>query len=47
VVSTTTVATLHIRTANLWVDLTTYYRQGNKRLWACVKAERMHFEHLF
>jgi len=29
---------------------TTYYRQGNrrvaKRLWACVKADRLHFKQL-
>jgi len=47
VVSITTVATWHTRTADFWVNFEQHYlRQGNKRvgkwLWACVSANRQH-----
>jgi len=50
VVAVTTVLTFHTQAANFWADFEHNYRRGNKqvakRLWACVKAERLHFKHL-
>jgi len=47
-VSITTEATWHTRTSNFWTDFE--WRHGNKRVanwvWVCVKAERLHLEHL-
>jgi len=44
VVSITTVATLHTRTADLWANFEQRIigKQVAKRLWACVNAERQH-----
>jgi len=50
VVSITAVDLTHPKSEFLGWLQTTYYRQGNKRaakrLWACIKAGRLHFEHL-
>jgi len=41
VVSITTVATLHIRTADFWAEFSAI-NQWQKRPWACVNVERQH-----